>query len=109
MWRVVANTTTTTTTTTTAAAPASSFRDHMHNVDSLVLYADNSAGRGRYDLEQNVCGSVSRLNDALFARRLHVPCRRPLRARSLYVEVRGLQHRYSRLFSAVLCEVMVYE
>ena len=83
---------------------------HMYNVDELVLYADNTAGRGRYDLEHNRCGSVSRVNGALLRRRrLHVPCRRPLRARFVYVEAHGVADRYSRLFSAVLCEVMVYD
>jgi len=86
-----------------------SYRDFMYNVDQLVLYADNKAGRGQYDLDENLCGSVSRFNDALFRRRLHVPCRRPIRARFLYVEARGVADRYSRLFSAVICEVMVYE
>ena len=81
----------------------------MYNVDQLVLYADNKAGRGQYDLDENLCGSVSRFNDALFRRRLHVACRRPRRARYLYIEARGVADRYSRLFSAVLCEVMVYE
>ena len=89
--------------------PTSSYRENMYNVDELVLYADNKAGRGQYDLGENQCGSVSRFNDALFRRRLHVPCRRPIRARYLYVEARGVADRYSRLFSAVLCEVMVYE
>jgi len=89
--------------------PTSSYHDNMYNVDELVLYADNKAGRGQYDLDENLCGSVSRFNDALFRRRLHVPCRRPIRARYLYVEARGVADRYSRLFSAVLCEVMVYE
>ena len=97
--RVVVNTTTTST----------PYNDQMYNVDELVVYADNTAGRGRYDLERNVCGAVSRFNSALWRRRLHVPCRRPLRARYVYVEARGVQDRYSRLFSAVLCEVMVYE
>jgi len=83
--------------------------DYMYNVDQLVVYADNTAGRGQYDLQENVCGSVSRFNDALLRRRLHVPCQRPIRARYLYVEARGVADRYSRLFSAVLCEVMVYE
>jgi len=85
------------------------YREHMYNVDQLVVYADNRAGRGQYDLDENLCGSVSRFNDALFRRRLHLPCRRPIRARYVYIEARGVADRYSRLFSAVLCEVMVYE
>jgi len=81
----------------------------MYNVDQLMLYADNKAGRGQYDVDDNICGSVSRFNDALYRPRLHVPCRHPIHARYLYIQARGVADRYSRLFSAVLCEVMVYE
>lgn len=81
----------------------------MYNLDKLVVYADNKAGKAQFDLPENVCGTISRVNDALFKPRLHVPCQRPIRARYIYIEAWGVANRYSRLFSAVLCEVMVYE
>jgi lactadherin len=89
-----------------------SYRDYMYNLDKLAVYADNSGGKEPLDAGGDgsaLCGFISRLNDALFKPRLHVQCRRPLRARYVYVEAWGTANRFSRLFSAVLCEVMVYE
>jgi len=84
------------------------YGDYMYNLDKLAVYADNSAGRDPLH-ESTMCGFISRLNDALFKPRLHIQCRRPLSARYLYIEAWGVANRLSRLFSAVLCEVMVYE
>ena len=85
----------------------------MYNLEKLTIYVDNSAGRDPLDLESSssasVCGLVTRLNEALFKPRLHVQCRQPIRARYVYIEAWGVPSRFSRLFSAVLCEVMVYE
>ena len=89
-----------------------SYRDYMYNLDKLAIYADNSAGRDPLDQQSSsgaMCGFVTRLNDALFRPRLHVQCKQPIRARYVYVEAWGVPNRFSRLFSAVLCEVMVYE
>ena len=90
-------------------ASSSSYRDYMYNLDKLVVYADKKGGRTRFDLEENVCGSISRVNDALFKPRLHIPCQKPLEARYVYIEAWGVANRHSRLFSALLCEVMIYE
>lgn len=57
----------------------------------------------------NVCGFVSRFNDAIYRAVLHVQCARPLYGRYVYVEASGVASRRTRLFSAVLCEVMVYQ
>jgi hypothetical protein len=57
----------------------------------------------------NVCGFVSRFNDAIYRSVLHVQCARPLYGRYVYVEASGIASRRTRLFSAVLCEVMVYQ
>jgi len=84
------------------------YGDYMYNLDKLVVYADNSAGKASLD-ESSMCGFISRLNDALFKARLHIQCRKPLLARHVYVEAWGVANRRSRLFSAVLCEVMIYE
>jgi len=81
----------------------------MYNVDKLAVYGDNSAGRDvERDDNTSLCGLISRFNNALYHRRLHLQCRRPLRARYVYIEVWGDARRASRMFSAVLCEVMVY-
>jgi len=92
-----------------SADTRATYRDYMYNLDKLVVYVDNKAGREPFDLEPNTCGFVSRLNDALFKPRLHVQCKRPMKGRYLYIEAWGVANRHSRLFSAVLCEVLVYE
>ena len=84
------------------------YGDYMYNLEKVAVYADNSAGRDALP-ESSMCGWVSRLNDALFRARLHVQCRQPLNARYVYVEAWGVANRLTRLFSAILCEVMVYE
>ena len=58
---------------------------------------------------EQLCGSVTRLNDALFKPVLHLQCRHAIRGRYVYIEAHGVANRWTRLFSAVLCEVMVYE
>jgi hypothetical protein len=88
---------------------ATAYRDYMYNLDKLVVYADNKGGKSQFDLPSNVCGSVSRVNDALFKPKLHIPCLKPINARYVYIEAWGVANRHSRLFSAVLCEVMIYE
>jgi len=59
--------------------------------------------------EHQLCGSITRLNDALFKPVLHLQCSQPIRGRYVYIEAHGVANRWTRLFSAVLCEVMVYE
>jgi len=85
------------------------YRDYMYNLDKLAVYVDNKGGKEPFDVQSNMCGFVSRLNDALFKPRLHVQCKKPMKGRYVYIEAWGVANRYSRLFSAVLCEVMVYE
>lgn len=81
----------------------------MHNLDRLTVYVNKGGGKEEIDSPDNVCGFLTRLNDALFKPRLHVPCARPLNGRYVYIEASGLPNRYSRLFGAILCEVMIYE
>ena len=84
------------------------YGDYMYNLDKLAVYADNSSGKQPLD-ESSMCGFISRLNDALFKPSLHIQCRKPLSARYVYVKAWGVTDRLTRLFSAVLCEVMVYQ
>jgi len=92
-----------------AADPRTSYSDYMTNLDKLAVYVDSRGGADMSDERANMCGFVSRLNDALFKPRLLVQCVRPLYGRYVYVEAWGVPNRWSRLFSVVLCEVMVYE
>jgi len=64
---------------------------------------DRSDGLGK-----NVCGYISRFNGAIFRPTLNVQCARPMTGRYVYVEATGVTGRNTRLFNAVLCEVMVY-
>jgi hypothetical protein len=81
----------------------------MYNLDKLVVYVDSKGGKEQVDLEENMCGFISRLNDALFKPTLHIQCTSPMKGRYVYIEAWGVPNRWSRLFSAVLCEVQVYE
>ena len=109
------------------------YGDYTHNLDRLDVYVDNRQPPGNddnvYDNNNNndddnsnkarlqrragnaqqLCGSVTRLNDALFKPVLHLQCGRAIRGRFIYIEAHGVANRWTRLFSAVLCEVMVYE
>ena len=81
----------------------------MYNLDKLAVYVDSKGGKEQVDVPENMCGFISRLNDALFKPTLHVQCMKPMKGRYVYIEAWGVPNRWSRLFSAVLCEVMVYE
>ena len=82
---------------------------YTQNLDRLTVYVDSKAGSESLDVPGKMCGFVSRLNGALLKARLYVQCVRPLTGRYVYVEASGVAHRRTRLFSAVLCEVLVYE
>jgi len=88
--------------------PRTTYRDYMYNLDKLAVYVDSKGGREQIDQPKNLCGFISRLNDALFRSKLHIQCMKPMEGRYVYIEAWGVTNRWSRLFSAVLCEVMVY-
>ena len=46
---------------------------------------------------------------AAFPARIHLPCHQPLQGRYVFIEASGVPSRYSRLFGAILCDVIVYE
>ena len=102
------------------------YGDYTHNLDRLDVYVDNRQQPDNDNYYQHadddnnkarlhrrggaqLCASVTRLNDALFKPVLHLQCARAVRGRHVYIEAHGVANRWSRLFSAVLCEVMVYE
>lgn len=81
----------------------------MYNLDRLVIYVDDqSKGEDDSSVSGNMCGYVSKINGALFSPKIHVQCVRPQKGRYVLIEAWGSQTSWSRLFSAVLCEVMVY-
>lgn len=59
--------------------------------------------------EHNLCNFVTRNNYALFSSHIHLQCTKPLTGRYIYIQADGRSNRWTRLFSAVLCEVQVYE
>lgn len=59
--------------------------------------------------KQNQCNFVTRNNYALFTSSVHLECQRPLVGRYIYIQVDGRNNRWSRLFSAVFCEIQAYE
>jgi len=54
-----------------------------------------------------VSGDVSLA--APFPARIHLPCHQPLQGRYVFIEASGVPSRYSRLFGAILCDVIVYQ
>lgn len=79
---------------------------YSHNLDKLAVYVVSGAAGDVQSSPDKTCGFVTRLNGALFRPRLHVQCTRRLHGRYVYIEAWGVA---SRLYSAVLCQVMIYE
>jgi hypothetical protein len=59
--------------------------------------------------EYNLCNFVTRMNYALFQPEIHLQCKKPIIGRYIYIQADGRSNRWNRLFSAVLCEIKVYE
>ncbi|CAH8519996.1 unnamed protein product [Schistosoma turkestanicum] len=85
---------------------------NSENLERLSIYVESEPRhRDTKTLSRpssSLCGFVTRINDAIFSPRLHIPCRQPLIGRYVYVEARGVRGRWSQEFAALLCEVMVY-
>ncbi len=84
------------------------FADYHINLDRLAVYVDTKPRRQDSTFSSNLCGFVTRLNNALFAPRLHIPCHETMNGRYVYVEAWGVAQRWNEQFNAVLCEVMIY-
>lgn len=85
------------------------YTDYVYNLDKLTIYVTANSEEDADSLHGKAkCASVTRLNNALFNPRLHFDCPEPLRGRYLYVKATGVPNRWRRLFTVVLCEVMVY-
>lgn len=85
------------------------YRDYLLNLNQLNIYVDHYPRRYRFK-GANLCASIKRTDETLSSSsRLHFQCQRPLHGRFVYIEADGVNNRWNKLFTAVLCEVFVYE
>ena len=85
------------------------YTDYVYNLDKLTIYVTEDPEEDVDVLNgRSKCAAVTRLNNALFNPRLHFDCPEPLKGRYVYVKATGVANRWRRLFTVVLCEVMVY-
>lgn len=86
-----------------------SSQGYFTNVDRYNIYIDHHPRRHRLQ-SSNLCSSLTRIDQLLISStRLHFPCQRPMHGRYVYLEAVGRNYRWKKLFTAVLCEVFVYE
>ncbi|XP_076341698.1 lactadherin-like isoform X2 [Tachypleus tridentatus] len=86
---------------------ANLYRKYVYNLENMTIYVQD---KPRVDDAgtNSSCASVSRQNNAIFQQRLHFECSQLQDGRYIYVHASGIANTWNRLFSAVLCEVMVY-
>ena len=85
------------------------YTDYVYNLDKLSVYVTNQAKLSAAALATKPkCGVISRMNTALFNPRLHFDCQEPMAGRYVYIKATGVPNRWRKLFTVVLCEVMVY-
>lgn len=95
--------------TNSSVTSSSIYRDYLANLDRYNVYVDQRPRRYRFK-NANLCSFITRTDHALTSSsRLHFQCQRPLRGRFVYIEADGVTDRWNKLFTAVLCEVFVYE
>ncbi|VDO65788.1 unnamed protein product [Schistosoma margrebowiei] len=80
---------------------------NSENLERLSIYVESEPRhhdtKALSRSSSSLCGFVTRINDAIFSPRLHIPCRQPLVGRYVYVEARGVRGRWSQEFAALLC------
>jgi hypothetical protein len=92
-----------------SSSSSSIYRDYLANLDRYNVYVDHRPRRYRFK-NANLCSFITRTDQALTSSsRLHFQCQRSLRGRFVYIEADGVTDRWNKLFTAVLCEVFVYE
>jgi len=94
------------------SANVMAYKDYMNDLDKLLVYVDDTGGKDAAkdpNSTSQLCAYLSRLNDALFKPVLHFSCMRPLIGRKVLIEAWNVENSFNRLFSAVLCEVEIYE
>lgn len=86
-----------------------SYRDYQSSMEKLSVYVSNKPRLEAVDLvSEPECGWVGRVNETIFQPRVHVQCHDDVRGRYVYILASAVATRKSRLFFAVLCEVIVY-
>ena len=94
---------------TNSSMSTSVYRDYLANLERYNVYVDYRPRRYRFKTA-NLCSFLTRTDQALTSSsRLHFQCERSLRGRFVYIEADGVTDRWNKLFTAVLCEVFVYE
>ncbi|ESN93059.1 hypothetical protein HELRODRAFT_108264 [Helobdella robusta] len=81
------------------------YKDYIYNLERLDVYTDVDGDRAG----AKHCGTVTRLNDALFKSTLHLQCDESRVGRFVFIEAVGVKQPWVDKFQAVLCEVSVYE
>jgi len=85
------------------------YRDYLANLDRYNVYIDHYPRRYHFK-NTNLCSYITRTDQSLTSSsRLHFQCQRSLYGRFVYIEADGASDRWNKLFTAVLCEVFVYE
>jgi len=100
------------------ADEADTFVNQWHQVDRIDIYVGGrlpNVKNAATPTSRGFCGSVARHNGALYRSTLHVQCAkarptgRPLRGRFVYIVVVAQRNRINRVFTGVICDVMVYQ
>ncbi|CAF1070490.1 unnamed protein product [Rotaria sordida] len=90
-------------------ASSSIYRNYLANLDRYSVYINHYPRRYRFQ-NNNLCSYITRTDQSLTSSsRLHFQCQRPLHGRFVYIEADGANNHWNKLFTAVLCEVFVYE
>ncbi len=76
----------------------------MNNLERVSVFVEGDSVPGGRQL----CGHVTRLNNAVFAPKLHITCQRPITGRYVMVEAHGIRGTWPKDYLAALCEVQVY-
>lgn len=101
-----------------AGAEPRVFADQWREVERIDIYVGGrlpTASNAVTPAARGFCGSVTRVNGALYHSTVHVQCSpaapdgRPLRGRFVYVEIIAQRNRINRVFTGVICDVMVYQ
>lgn len=93
------------------------FANQWHQVDRIDVFVGGRLPSAKNSVTptRGFCGSVSRVNGALYRSTVHVQCARvdsdarPLRGRFVYVQLVAHSDRINHVFTAVICDVMVYQ
>ena len=75
-------------------------------LEALQLEATNNGSET--DANAAKCGTITRANNALFQPQINLECPGKLIGRYVYIKAVSVANRWSWLYSAVLCEVLVY-